>query len=61
MRLVLLWFGTWKNGSGHYTPDWIKLDNTKYPRVVNQLGRNMDSLSPHFHRRWMQTRPHLPR
>jgi beta-galactosidase GanA len=47
VRLVLLWFGTWKNGSGHYTPDWIKLDNAKYSRVVNQQGRNMDSLSPH--------------
>jgi hypothetical protein len=48
VRLVLLWFGTWKNGSGHYTPDWIKIDNAKYPRVINQQGRNMDSLSPHF-------------
>jgi beta-galactosidase GanA len=48
VRLALLWFGTWKNGSGHYAPDWIKLDNAKYPRVVNQQGRNMDSLSPHF-------------
>ena len=48
VRLVLLWFGTWKNGSGHYTPDWIKLDNAKYPRVVNQEGRNRDSLSPNF-------------
>ena len=48
VRLVLLWFGTWKNGSGHYTPDWVKIDNAKYPRVVNSQGRNMDSLSPHF-------------
>jgi beta-galactosidase GanA len=48
VRLVLLWFGTWKNGSGHYTPDWVKTDNAKYPRVINQQGRNMDSLSPHF-------------
>ena len=48
VHLVLLWFGTWKNGSGHYTPDWIKFDNAKYPRVVNQQGRNVDSLSPLF-------------
>ena len=39
VRLVLLWFGTWKNGSGHYAPDWVKIDNAKYPRVVNQQGR----------------------
>ena len=24
VRLVLLWFGTWKNGSGHYLPLWMK-------------------------------------
>ena len=24
VRLVLLWFGTWKNGSGHYIPLWAK-------------------------------------
>src|ERR1017187_6835718 len=24
VRLVLLWFGTWKNGSSHYLPLWLK-------------------------------------
>lgn len=47
VHLVLLWFGTWKNGSGHYTPAWIKLDNAKYPHVVNAKGQSVDSLSPH--------------
>ena len=23
MRLVLLWFGTWKNGNPHYVPEWM--------------------------------------
>jgi beta-galactosidase GanA len=48
VHLVLLWFGTWKNGSPHYTPSWIKLDNARYPRVVCSNGRTMDSLSPLF-------------
>jgi beta-galactosidase GanA len=48
VHLVLLWFGTWKNGSGHYTPEWIKLDNARYPRVICSDGRTMDSLSPLF-------------
>jgi len=26
VHLVLLWFGTWKNGSQHYMPEWMKLD-----------------------------------
>jgi hypothetical protein len=45
LRLVLLWFGTWKNGSSHYTPEWIKLDQAKYPFVVNKDGQTIDSPS----------------
>jgi hypothetical protein len=46
LRLVLLWFGTWKNGSSHYTPDWIKADQEKYPFVVGKDGQTIDSPSP---------------
>jgi beta-galactosidase GanA len=46
LRLVLLWFGTWKNGSSHYTPEWIKLNQDKYPFVVNEKGETVDSPSP---------------
>lgn len=47
VRLVLLWFGTWKNGSGHYIPRWMKLDEERYPHVVTAKGVPVDSLSPH--------------
>jgi beta-galactosidase GanA len=47
VRLVLLWFGTWKNGSGHYTPQWMKLNTVRYPHVVAANGGAVDSLSPH--------------
>jgi Beta-galactosidase len=47
VHLVLLWFGTWKNGSGHYTPPFIKLDEAHVPHVVNAEGHKVDSLSPH--------------
>ncbi len=46
VRLVLLWFGTWKNGSGHYIPQWMKLDEQRYPHVVTAQGKRVDSLSP---------------
>ena len=46
LRLVLLWFGTWKNGSSHYTPEWIKLDQAKYPFLRNRDGQTVDSPSP---------------
>jgi hypothetical protein len=45
LRLVLLWFGTWKNGSAHYTPEWIKLDQAKYPLLLNRDGQTVDSPS----------------
>ena len=47
VHLVLLWFGTWKNGSGHYTPPFVKLNEAQAPHVVNRDGRKLDSLSPY--------------
>ena len=46
MHLVLLWFGTWKNASGHYTPPFIKLDEAHVPHVVKADGSKVDSLAP---------------
>jgi beta-galactosidase GanA len=45
LRLVLLWFGTWKNASSHYTPEWIKLDQARYPFVRDKDGQTLDSPS----------------
>ncbi len=47
VRLVLLWFATWKNGSNHYMPGWMKRDALKYPNVSGQNGKLIDSPSPH--------------
>ncbi len=47
MRLVLLWFGTWKNGSAHYMPEWMKLRPDLYPNIVGADGKFVDSPSPH--------------
>src|ERR1035441_1965375 len=46
VRLVLLWFGTWKNGSQHYMPEWMKLDPQRYFHVMNKEGEFVDSPSP---------------
>ena len=46
VHLVLLWFGTWKNGAGHYVPEWVKRDNAKYPRVTGPKGEVRDTMSP---------------
>jgi beta-galactosidase GanA len=45
LHLVLLWFGTWKNGNMHYVPEWIKTNPQKYPRMINRQGDPIDVLS----------------
>ena len=46
LHLILLWFGTWKNGQNHYVPDWIKTDPQKYPREESAYGKLLDVMSP---------------
>ncbi|MEP7245961.1 MAG: DUF5597 domain-containing protein [Gammaproteobacteria bacterium] len=33
LKLVLLWFGSWKNGLSHYAPVWVKRDVARFPRA----------------------------
>jgi hypothetical protein len=47
VKLVLLWFATWKNGSNHYMPEWMKRDAVKYPNITGKNGGPVDSPSPH--------------
>jgi len=40
LRLVLLWFGSWKNSWSSYAPDWVKRDFERFPRaqLANSFG-----------------------
>src|SRR2546423_10404317 len=42
VRLVLLWFGTWKNTGPAYAPKWVKADSKRFPRMTNKEGK------PHY-------------
>ena len=46
VHLVLLWFGTWKNGSSHYIPLWMKSQPERYPKMIGAKGLPVDSPSP---------------
>jgi Domain of unknown function (DUF5597)/Beta-galactosidase len=48
VRLILLWFATWKNGSNHYMPAWMKRNADKYPNITGKDGKPVDSPSPNF-------------
>ncbi len=45
LRLVLLWFGSWKNGVSTYPPAWVKTDLRRFPRVQNKAGGSLEILS----------------
>jgi hypothetical protein len=45
VHLILLWFGTWKNGQMRYTPRWVKTDGVRFPRVRDAQGEPIEVLS----------------
>lgn len=45
LRLILLWFGSYKNGSSQYPPEWVLMHPEKYPRMKNAGGEEMLLLS----------------
>jgi len=45
LHLVILWFGSWKNGYSMYVPGWVKNNQEKYPRAKNRDGQSFQMLS----------------
>lgn len=45
LRLVILWFGSWKNGKSTYVPEWVKRDTRKYPLMELRGGRVLNTIS----------------
>jgi hypothetical protein len=46
LHVILLWFGTWKNGNNHYAPLWVKSDTKRFPRTIRPDGEPIDVFSP---------------
>lgn len=46
LRLVALWFGSWKNTYSSYVPEWVKRNAERFPRVQMSDGRGTERLSP---------------
>jgi len=45
LKLVLIWFGTWKNGISTYVPDWVKKDLNRFQRMQIRKGENSNTIS----------------
>jgi len=45
LRLVLLWFASWKNGVSNYAPLWVKKDFKRFPRVQTKDRTELEMFS----------------
>ena len=45
LKLVFIWFGTWKNAWSTYAPEWVKKDLARFPRMQTEPGKNSGALS----------------
>lgn len=46
MKLVLLWFGSWKNSMSCYTPEWIKRNQPRFSLARDDKGISQQILTP---------------
>lgn len=52
LRLIVLWFGSWKNGMSSYIPLWVKRDYARFPRVRLGTGEPTEILSTLSEANW---------
>jgi beta-galactosidase GanA len=45
LKLMFLWFGSWKNGLSSYPPLWVKQDYKRFPRIKIKDGKSIELLS----------------
>lgn len=46
LKLVFLWFGSWKNSMSSHAPAWVKLNQKKYPRIKDDKNKSHEILTP---------------
>jgi hypothetical protein len=49
LKLILLWFGSWKNSMSCYVPAWMKTDVQRFPRSINSAGRPEEIITAFSH------------
>ena len=45
LKLVLLWFGAWKNSMSCYAPSWVKTNQQKFERAKDSKGNGLEIMS----------------
>jgi len=52
LRLIFIWFGSWKNGESTYTPLWVKKNQKQYPLFLPESGQAITYLSVFKEANW---------
>lgn len=52
LKLVLLWFGSWKNGVTSYEPKWVKNDTERFPMAWTKEGKMLPILTTLSKNNW---------
>lgn len=46
LKLVFLWFGTWKNANSSYAPSWVRQNAKQFQRSETADGQKLNHISP---------------
>jgi len=46
LKIVVLWFGSWKNSMSCYAPYWVKTNQKRFPRSRTKDGKAVEILTP---------------
>jgi hypothetical protein len=46
LRLVFLWFASWKNSMSSHVPSWVKKNQKRFPRIKDDKGNSHEILTP---------------
>lgn len=46
LKIVPLWFASWKNSMSCYAPAWVKTNQKRFPRSQYRDGKGMEIMSP---------------
>lgn len=45
LKVVLVWFGSWKSTSSSYVPEWVKTNPKRFERYTLENGKTLEMLS----------------
>jgi hypothetical protein len=46
LRIIFLWFASWKNSMSSHAPAWVKLNQERFPRIKDYNNQSHEILTP---------------